>query len=325
MRRVGILLGFILIATILIRVNIINTNRLISDSITFEERRIHSDIGKKINKTEVTAKVDFYSNPEGYLDDGGVIHIDSETQSTDSHLSMISFNEFVTTEPLLIRTNKGCVLTLPFENFQWKYDRYLVGWDGEKVTLPGKEEAVSYRYYRFNVLPGGNELVKNIYSLDYYEEIEQEAYSTDYILDLQGSVGILVKMKNSAVERYTILNSVIEDYDWGYVYNLQGKEIVEVRRDFLAESLPVGDTGLHELVEGHSIKVKMDTPEELTGEFRNHKLIRIRSSIHDGVVPDDGEGSIKVFLPPQIEDDVELSVYGTDIFTLQIWYKRQLR
>lgn len=322
MRKIGLLLGFVLISTIVIRVNVIHSNRLVSDTIAYSTRNEYLNKSRKIEEAVTKAKTDLFLDERGYSSEDGAIQIGNPMNLETNSLRVYSFYDIQGIEPLFIRTNLGSQLTQPFENFQWKYKDSILEWNGKELTVPVPEEGTQYLLYKLQVDFGVTHMVENIYSLDYYTAIPTTPGTYDMLME--GYVGILVELKDSTVVAYTILNSVIDDYEWAYIYNLKGEELVEIRRDALVK--PSGGDGveMYGEVAGHLIRLNFEYPEKFVGEFLRFKEIHVRSSLHEEVITASDNDTLELPLGHGLGELV-LEVYGTDAFTLETQYRRHMK
>lgn len=308
------LAGFVLVLTLTIRISVITTNRLISDVDHYETRKEYSKKAEQQNEVRVKAKQDLYRKDEGYWDSEEKIHIESNKEEVDAISKIIGKGVMQFSEPLFLSTNKGqMALTQPLPSIKWRYNKKLGNWNGSTLTLP-EEEGVEYK--TFYLTP---DLLDSLYKIDYYEPI---APGTDVPFNLNEMVGILIKLKNSSVVEYNILNSEVKEWQTLTAQDLNGDIVFRYQENALTEYLPIpGTTELAE-TKGHIIQFKWKDMEEIDIKSTGHSLIRVSIGSYKQEL-DYNQSSQTIHLKDLGE--VELQVFGTDLFDLELSYKTKIR
>ena len=241
----------------------------------------------------------------------------------DSEIQFRWFELPTVYEPLLFNTDLGLnfIGQLPYSD--WRYEPNMVEWDGTKITFPTHEEGgnITYKIYSIDYVPGNTERLEAVYNLDYYTELPIDI--NEYEPGLNGNVGILIKMKNSAVVSYTILNTDIENYSFLEVYNLSGKEIMRVEKGLLSKMLLIPGTTQMEMTEGHYISFNLENMQSLEIETPGHYYTRIVAGPLVEEV-DYVQDKTEVLLDGGI-NSIRLEVYGTENIKLKLLYTMKIK
>ena len=326
MKKLGLLLGFLMVTMYLIRINIITSNRLLSDVVGYDTRLVYSDDSKKVNEALSAAKVDLYRDYNGYTNKEGNISIPNTLTKVETKMIFQSFNFPIINEPLFVRTDKGSILTGPFNNFEWNYDENMVEWDGTNHTYTGGTEGIEFRLFKLFITDDydvSNEILTNIYNLTYYDRFGTVDEFNTTPLYLDGQVGILAKLKNNAVVGYTILNSNIEDWEYLSIFNLNCNRLVTVNKGNLQKMFKVGDTEDYEQVTGHLIELNFETAQKLSLEVMGHREIIVRTIFGEEIYNSEIT-NLNYDLGPGA-GSIELEIYGTDLFQLDVDYQKTVK
>lgn len=319
MPRTGVVLGMIAVMMLVVRIGIVNSNRLISDLNTHQERQQISKDYEPIREVRDRARLDMYRDLEGYTASDGLYHIhnNKERVETETEIDHV----FVDTEDTLyIQTSDGrAKLTNPLPDIQWKYDESIVDWDGSTLKLlDGNSE---YLMYILTIYEDNTERLENIYNLDYYTKIPE---GSSYSPDLEGGVGILVKTKNNAVTSYVILNSEIEEFEGLVAYNLEGKRVLQIAKNSLSRYLQIPYTIMFDLITGHYVEVNLDYINRFEFEAQDHILVSVETPIWEGELDHD-EYQLEVDLSGEKDNNLVFEIYGTDIYSIKVFHEMLLK
>lgn len=318
MNKAGILVGFLLIITMTIGINIINSNRLVSDVNAYQLRDSYLEDTRELNKVLNDRRINMYQE-NYYQSKDGLTVIENKLSKVDTELKMNSFNILGTNEPLFIATDLGSYFSGKIPYCAWPYKDDLVEWDGKLIK--SIKTTNKLMMYQFSVERNNTSGLEGIYNLDYYTDIPDAV--VDYDVQLDNRVGILVEVKDSAVVGYTILNSNIKDYNRLFAYNLRGNEIMVVYKDVLKKQLPIPGTEITEDTEGDLIKLNFSEMSHIEGQLIGHR----QTVVHAGPVVKEISFDTSLFSMDVGSgvDSVELEIYGTNEFLIQLNYRMLIK
>jgi hypothetical protein len=301
-----------------IGLNVVNSNRLVSDVNSYERRGECFEQTQSINDVKSDMQSDLYRE-DYYESNDGLTVIRNNLEEYDTSLTITSFGSPVTNETLFILTDIGSKLSGKLDNCPWNYKSDLVEWDGELINSVGTTNTLML--YQLSVTKNDDYGLESIYNLDYYTTLPSEI--SGYDPQLGKRVGILVEMQNNAVVGYYILNSNIENYTQLTAFNFKAEEVISIYKNSLNKQVPITGTTLTQESTGHSIKFKFDNMSEISGQVVGHNYMVINNVLTELDIPAE-QSTFDAKIGMGI-NEVDIEIYGTDAFLLKLNYQKLVK